>query len=159
MSNHLQFFSDNNPLKYVLSSAKLNTTGVRYGFHNFQNLINSATRRRVDTTILLRVSAPVRKSLIQFRQQPRTHGKQLFFHFRTETLFFGKFVPKNQNYQFKLKFAAQTNSNMQNSMVLFTFSVSDRKYRFLSKFGTKIQNCLFKVNFISSLVRICRIQW
>ena len=97
--------------------------------------------------MLLRVSAPVRKILIQFRQQPRTHVKQQFFHFRTETLFSGKFVPKNQNYQFKLKFAAQTNSNMQNSMVLFTFSVSDRKYRFLSKFGTKIQNCFFNVEF------------
>ena len=32
---------------------------------------------------------------------------------------------KTQNYQFKLKFCTQTNSNMQNPMVIFTFSVFD----------------------------------
>ena len=31
------------------------------------------------------------------------------------------FVPKNQNYQLKLKFGNETNSNMQNSMEVFTF--------------------------------------
>ena len=39
-----------------------------------------------------------------------------------------------------------TNSNMQNSMALFTFSALDRK-QFLSKFGPKNQNCQFKQKF------------
>ena len=33
----------------------------------------------------------------------------------------GKLGPKNQNCQFKLKYGTETNSNMQNSMVIFTF--------------------------------------
>ena len=33
----------------------------------------------------------------------------------------GKFGPKNQNCQFKLKFKTKTNSNMQNPMVVFNF--------------------------------------
>ena len=40
------------------------------------------------------------------------------------------FGPKYQNCQFKLKFANKSNSNMQNSMVMFTFSVFDWKYPF-----------------------------
>ena len=42
--------------------------------------------------------------------------------------FFGKFGPKNQNYQLKLKFGTYTNLNMQNLMVMFTFFVFGRKY-------------------------------
>ena len=34
--------------------------------------------------------------------------------FRQEISFLGKFGPKNQNCQFKLKFGTQTNSNIQN---------------------------------------------
>ena len=37
---------------------------------------------------------------------------------------------QNQNYQFKLKFGTKTNLNMQNSMVMLTFSVFDWKYLF-----------------------------
>ena len=44
--------------------------------------------------------------------------------------FLGKLGPKNQNCQFKLKFGTYTNSNMQNSMVVFTFSVLDQKQSF-----------------------------
>ena len=51
--------------------------------------------------------------------------------FGLETPFLGKFGTKNQNCQFKLKFGTKTNSNMQNSMALFTFSVLDRKHPFL----------------------------
>ena len=50
--------------------------------------------------------------------------------FSTGNTFFGKFGSKTQNYQFKLKFCTYTNSNMQNSMVMFTFSVFDWKYLF-----------------------------
>ena len=58
------------------------------------------------------------------------NGGVHFFCFWVEMLFLGKFGPKSQNYQFKLKFATYTNSNMQNSMVMFTFSVFDRKHPF-----------------------------
>ena len=40
-----------------------------------------------------------------------------------EIPFWGKFVPENQNCQFKLKFGTKTNWNMQNSMLVFTYSV------------------------------------
>ena len=53
-----------------------------------------------------------------------------FFRFWLEVPFLGKFGPKNQNCHFKLKFGIQTNSNMQDSVVLFTFSVLDRKHPF-----------------------------
>ena len=42
----------------------------------------------------------------------------------------GKYGPKNKNYQFKLKFGTQSNSNMQNWMVMFAFSFFDWKYTF-----------------------------
>ena len=44
--------------------------------------------------------------------------------------FLGKFGPKNQNSHFKLKFGTYTNSNMQNSMVMFIFFVLEWKYPF-----------------------------
>ena len=54
------------------------------------------------------------------------------FCFRPQTPFLGKFGPKSKSCQFKLKFGTWTNSNMQNSMVVFTFSVSDKKHPFWS---------------------------
>ena len=53
-----------------------------------------------------------------------------FFVFEWKLPFLGKFVPKNQNYQFKLKFGTYSNSDMQNSMVMFTFSVLIRNTLF-----------------------------
>ena len=44
-----------------------------------------------------------------------------FFRFPPEISFLGKFGQKNPNYQFKLKFGSYTNSNMQNSLMMFTF--------------------------------------
>ena len=41
--------------------------------------------------------------------------------FRLEIPFLGKFSPKNQNCQFILKFGTWTNSNMHNSMAVFSF--------------------------------------
>ena len=52
------------------------------------------------------------------------------FCFWSEIPFLGRFGPKNQNYQFKLKFGTYTNSNMQNSMLMFTFSVLIRNTLF-----------------------------
>ena len=42
---------------------------------------------------------------------------------------FGKTGPKNQSCQFKLKFGSKTNSNIQNSMIIFIFYVYDHKYQ------------------------------
>ena len=50
--------------------------------------------------------------------------------FRLEILSLDKLGPKNQNCQFKLKFGSDINSNMQNSMVIFTFFVFDWRYPF-----------------------------
>ena len=50
--------------------------------------------------------------------------------FSWKYVFLGKFGPKTQNYQFKLKFFTKTSSNMHNSIVIFTFSVFDWKYLF-----------------------------
>ena len=47
--------------------------------------------------------------------------------FQLEIPFLGKFGQKNQNCQFKL-FGTRTNSDMQNALVMFTFSVFDWKY-------------------------------
>ena len=45
-----------------------------------------------------------------------------------------------------LKFGTQTNLNMLISMIMFTFSVLDRK-SFLDKFHPKNKNCQFKAKF------------
>ena len=63
----------------------------------------------------------------------------IFFRFRSEFPFLGKFGPKNQNCQFKLKFGTKPNSNMQNSMVVFTFSVLDRKHPIRANLVQKIK--------------------
>ena len=57
------------------------------------------------------------------------------FPFLTENVHLGrgggdKFGPKNQNYQFELKFGTWTNSNMHNSLEILTLSVFDQKYPF-----------------------------
>ena len=45
-----------------------------------------------------------------------------------------------------VKFGSKTNLNMQNSMMMFTFSVF-KQISFLDKFGPKTPNCFFKVKF------------
>ena len=50
--------------------------------------------------------------------------------FRLEIPFLSKFGSKNQNSQFKLKFGTETNSNIQNSMRMFTYLGFDPKYFF-----------------------------
>ena len=65
--------------------------------------------------------------------------------FRLEIPFLGKFVPKNQNFQFKLKFGTQTNSNMENSMAgvyCFCFRPATTC---LGKFDPKYQKCQFRL--------------
>ena len=57
----------------------------------------------------------------------RIHKSFTFFRFWPDILFLGKIGPRNQNCQFKLKFGILTNWNMQNSLLILTFSVFDRK--------------------------------
>ena len=65
--------------------------------------------------------------------------KVRFFFFRLEITFLGKFGPKNQNRQFQLNFGAKTNWNMQNSLVMFTFSILGRKDPFWANLVKKIK--------------------
>ena len=53
-----------------------------------------------------------------------------FFCFSLEIPFWANLVQKNQNCQFELKFGTYTNLNMKNLMVVFTFSVLDKKNLF-----------------------------
>ena len=70
-----------------------------------------------------------------------------FFCFGVEIPFWGKFGPNNQNCNFKLKFGTYTNSNMQNSMVMFIFFVFWLEIPFLGKFCPKSQNYQLKPKF------------
>ena len=68
-----------------------------------------------------------------------------FSPFRPEVPFFGKFGPKrNQICQFKLIFGTSTNSNMQNSVVVFILCFR-LEISFLGKFGPKNKNYLLKL--------------
>ena len=62
-----------------------------------------------------------------------------FFCFRQEIPFLDKFCLKNQNRHFRLIFGTETNSNMQNSMVVFTFAALDQKYPFWANLVQKIR--------------------
>ena len=53
-----------------------------------------------------------------------------FFVLDRKFPFLANLIKKIKNCQFKLKFGTWTNSNMQNLMVTFTFSMFDRKYPF-----------------------------
>ena len=72
--------------------------------------------------------------------------------------FLGKFCPENQNCQFKLKFGTKTNSNMQNSKTMFTFSVFNHKYPSWANLIQKSKIVCSKWSLIQRLIRICRIK-
>ena len=52
----------------------------------------------------------------------------------------GKFGPKNQNCQFKLKFGILTNSSKKDSLVTFMFSIVYRKDSFWAQIYSKKLN-------------------
>ena len=89
------------------------------------------------------------------------HGrtKVRFFYFTAGIPFLAKFVPKNQNWQFKLKFGTWTNSNMQNSMLMFSFSVLDQKDPFWANLFQKVKVVSLRWNLMPWLIWTCRIQW
>ena len=80
--------------------------------------------------------------------------------------FLGKFRPKMENCDFKLKFGTYTNSNMQYSMVIFFFCfffvvfffVFDRKYPFWANLVQKVKIISLSWNLVARLIRTCRIQ-
>ena len=59
----------------------------------------------------------------------------------------GKFGSKNHNYQSKLKFDTKTKLNIDNSIVMFIFSVFYQKYPFSVNLVQANQNCQFKLKF------------
>ena len=67
------------------------------------------------------------------------NGAVDFSCFRPKIPFLGKFGPKNQNFQFKLKFGTETNAGMQNSMVVLNSLVFGRKYLFWINLVQKIE--------------------
>ena len=84
------------------------------------------------------------------------NGDVHFFRFPSEIPSLGKFGPKIQNCQIKLKPGTKINSNMQNWMVLFTLYV-------LNVFGQILiqKNKIVSLswNLVTRLIWICRIQW
>ena len=58
---------------------------------------------------------------LDYFEYAKFNGGVHFFYFRPEILFSGKFGPKNQTCQCKVKIDTQTNSNMQNSMSVHLF--------------------------------------
>ena len=81
------------------------------------------------------------------------------FLLSTGTPFSGKFGPNIQICQFHLKFSAKTNSNMQNSMGMFTFSLFNGKHVFWAFLVQKIKIVYFTLNLVLRLIQICRILW
>ena len=81
------------------------------------------------------------------------------FLFSSGNTFLGKLGPKNQNYQLKLKFGTYANSNMQNSMVMFTFSVYDQKYPSWAILVQKVRIISWSWNLVPRLIRICLFCW
>ena len=76
------------------------------------------------------------------------------FLFLTGIASFGQTWTKNQIFRFKLKFG-----NMQNSMVVFTFSVLDQKLTFRANLVQKIKIISLSWNLVPRLISICWIQW
>ena len=66
--------------------------------------------------------------------------------------FLRKFGAKSQNYQFKPTFGTYTNSNMQDLMMLFTFSVFDGKYPIWVNLVQKPKIISLSLKLISTLI-------
>ena len=82
-----------------------------------------------------------------------------FYLFYLEIPFLDKLAPKNKNCQFRLKFGTSANLNLQNSMVVFIFSVFDGKHPFWANVVQKIKIVSLRWNLVPRLIWICRIQW
>ena len=81
-----------------------------------------------------------------------------FLFFDWKYSFGGKFCPKSQNCQFKVKLDTYTNSNIKNSMAVFTFFVFDRRSPFWENSVQNLKTVSLRLNLVDSLIRIWRIQ-
>ena len=95
----------------------------------------------LNTTMKFTFSVFNRKNPIWTNSVQNINGGVIFFCFRPEKPFLGKFGPKNQNCLFKVNISTFSNSNMQNSMVMLIFSVFSRKNLFWANLVKKYQHC------------------
>ena len=109
-------------------------------------LIASATRRGRNIEIPLHLPVTEWKSLIVSKDTRKS--------FRPEITFLDKFGLKNKNCEFKPKHGIWINSNMQNSVVVFSFSVLDRKNPFWANLVQKIKIVSLSWNLVPRLIRI-----
>ena len=65
---------------------------------------------------------------------------------------FGQICFKKSNDQFKLKFGICTNSNMQNSIVVFTFFVFDQKFIFWENLVQNVKIVRLRLNLQNSMM-------
>ena len=70
----------------------------------------------------------------------------------------GKFRPKCQTCPFKVTLDRWSNSNMQNSVTLFTFFIFDWKYPFCANLVQNVKIVSLSWNLVPRLVRIWKIQ-
>ena len=64
----------------------------------------------------------------------------------------------NQNYLCNVKFGTESNSNMLNLMVMFTFSLLDWKYPFWTDVVFKFKFVSLRLSLVHRLIQICGIR-
>ena len=79
-----------------------------------------------------------------------------FFVFDRKCPFWANLV-QNKNCQFKLKFGTYTNSNMQNSVMMFTFLFLTGNTLFGQIWSKKIKIISLSWNLVTTLIRTCTI--
>ena len=114
----------------------------------------SATRTRWNFKILLCLVSLCHVEKINIVGNNHGHKQNCDFSVWLEISFLSKF-----QWKIKLKFGTRTNSNMQNQVVMFTFSVFHWKYHFRKNFFPKFKIASLTWNLVLRQIRICRIHW
>ena len=83
----------------------------------------------------------------------------LFFLCFIGNTLFGQVWPKKSKLLVEVKIWYLHNSNMQNSIMLFSFFVFEWKYPFWANLVQKVKIISWIWNLVARLIRICRIQW
>ena len=97
----------------------MNVIGPRV--KKFNIVINLIFQFQTVNTIKSKLSVYAEIWYLDYFKYAECSGDADFFHFLPETSCLGKFGPKIQNCQFRLKFGTKANSHIQNSMVMFIF--------------------------------------
>ena len=100
-----------------------------------------------------------RNSVLRLIQIRRVQWICSLLLFWTGNTVLGKFGPNIQICQFKLKFGAQTNSNMQNWMEMFPTCVSNGKHFFWANSVEIFKFVNLTWNLVLILIQICRTEW